>query len=115
MDRDTKFCSTFRSLLEDSGVNPVRLPARSPNLNAHLERFIRSLQSERLNRMIFFGEQSVRRAVREFFEYSYRERNHRGPGNRLIVAGQAVRHTSGKTRRHQRLGGLLRYDYRDAA
>ena len=114
MDRDTKFCSVFRSLLEEAGVKPVRLPARSPNLNAHLERFMLSLKSECLNRMIFFGERSARRAVRDYLEHYHRERNHQGLDNRLITAGEEVGRTSGKVRCHERLGGMLRYYYREA-
>jgi len=76
MDRDAKFCSAFRSFLEGSGVKPVRLPPRSPNLNAHLERFLLSLKSECLNRMIFFGEASLRKATAEFLAHFHTERNH---------------------------------------
>ena len=43
MDRDTKFCESFRSILQHADVDPVKLPARSPNLNAHMERFMRSV------------------------------------------------------------------------
>jgi hypothetical protein len=32
MDRDDKFCQEFRDFLEHEGVEPVRLPPRSPNL-----------------------------------------------------------------------------------
>ena len=39
MDRDTKFCQAFREILTSAGVEPALLPPRSPNLNAHLERF----------------------------------------------------------------------------
>jgi hypothetical protein len=46
MDRDTKFCESFRDFLGNEGVEPVRLPAKSPNLNAHLERFMRTIKSE---------------------------------------------------------------------
>jgi hypothetical protein len=51
MYRDTRFCVAFRNSLHDAGSEPVRLPPRSPNLNAHLERFMRSLKGERLERM----------------------------------------------------------------
>ena len=115
MDRDAKFCSVFRSVLEETGVKSVRLPARSPNLNAHLERFMRSLKVECLSRMISFGERSVGRAVGEFLEHYHRERNHQGLGNRLVAAGEEAGQTTGKVRCHERLGGLLRYYYRDAA
>ena len=66
MDRDGKFCNSFRAMLEDEGVKCVQLPPRSPNLNPHLERFFGSLKAECLERMIFFGELSLRRTSRRF-------------------------------------------------
>jgi transposase InsO family protein len=60
MDRDARFSAAFRSILGDAGVKSARLPARSPSLNAHLERFMRGLKEECLDRMIFFGEASLR-------------------------------------------------------
>ena len=66
MDRDTKFCESFREILQGEGVAPLLLPPKSPNLNAHLERFFGSLKSECLDRMIFFGENSLRNAIAEF-------------------------------------------------
>jgi len=59
MDRDSKFTSAFRMTLASAGVEAVLLPPRSPNLNAYIERFMRSLKDECLDRMIFFGEASV--------------------------------------------------------
>lgn len=66
IDRDTKFCDAFRQLLGGHGVDPLLLPPRSPNLNAHLERFLRSLKTEALGKLILFGEQSLRRAIPQF-------------------------------------------------
>ena len=40
-DRSSLFSEGFRSILKSTGVGPVRLPARSPNLNAFAERFVR--------------------------------------------------------------------------
>ena len=48
MDRDSKFTDEFREMLDGEGVEPVRLPPRSPNLNPHIERFIRSIKDESL-------------------------------------------------------------------
>ena len=115
MDRDTKFCESFRSILRRADVDPVKLPARSPNLNAYMERFMRSLKSECLNRMIFFGEKSVRKAVNEFLEHYHVERNHQGLGNRLIEPSEKVGCFDGKIACRERLAGLLHYYYRDAA
>jgi transposase InsO family protein len=66
MDRDSKYSLAFQTLLNNSGVEIVRLPPRSPNLNAYAERFVRSIKSECLGRMIFFGERSLRKATREY-------------------------------------------------
>ena len=65
MDRDTKFSESFRSFLSNEGVEPVRLPPRSPNMNAHLERFFGSLKSECLDRLILFGDRAMRNAVNQ--------------------------------------------------
>ena len=78
IDRDGKFCPAFHAMLKDSGVEPVLLPPKSPNLNSHIDRFHRSLKAEVLNRMIFFGEQSLRKDVSSFLEHFHSERNHQG-------------------------------------
>lgn len=115
MDRDGKFCPAFQKTLKDSGVEPILLTARSPNLNAHLERFNRSLKEECLDRMIFFGETALRKAVAQFLEHYHAERNHQGVGNRLIDPGPEVGQATGAIECRQRLGALLRYYYRMAA
>jgi transposase InsO family protein len=115
IDRDDKFCTAFRALLKKEGVEPVLLPARSPNLNAHLERFHRSLKEECLERMIFFGEMSLRNAVIQFLEHYHGERNHQGLANRILVPGEEVGRARGEIQCRERLGGLLRYYYRKAA
>ena len=88
MDRDGKFSPAFQAILKTEGVEAVLLPPKSPNLNAHLERFHRSLKEECLERMIFFGEASLRKAVSAFLAHYHAERNHQGLENRLIVPGQ---------------------------
>jgi putative transposase len=114
MDRDTKFSEVFRNTLEDGGAKPVRLPPRSPNLNSHLERFLRSLKEECLGRIIFFGEKSLHAATVTYLEHFHTERNHQGMGNRLLIAGSEVGQMSGEIKCRERLGGLLRYYSRAA-
>ena len=115
MDRDAKFSAAFRSILGDARVKSVRLPARSPNLNSHLGRFMRSLKEECLDRMIFFGEASLRKATTEFLGHYLGERNHQGLDNHLIEPGEEVGRVSGPVQCRERLGGMLRYYYRAAA
>lgn len=115
MDRDTKFCQSFRDFLADEGVEPVRLPPKCPNLNAHQERFMKSIKSECLDRMIFFGENMLRNAVREYVSHYHQERNHQGLDHKIIDPGDEVGQLKDEIECRERLGGLLRYYYRGAA
>jgi putative transposase len=115
VDRDSKFCAAFRSILEVEGVNCLRLPPRSPNLTPHIERFMRTIKEECLNRMIFFGEDFLRNAIRAFLVHYLQERNHQGLGNMLIDPSKEVGHPVGEIGCRERLGGMLRYYYREAA
>jgi hypothetical protein len=85
-DRDSKFCREFRETLAAGGVKRTPLPARSPNLNAHAERWIRSIKEECLSKLILFGENSLRRVVSDFLEHFHQERNHQGKGNVLLFS-----------------------------
>jgi putative transposase len=62
-DRDAKFCAAFDGILESVGIQAVILPPRSPNLNAHCERWIKSVKTEMLSKMILFGEASLRHCL----------------------------------------------------
>jgi transposase InsO family protein len=115
LDRDAKFSSAFRGLLDSSGVEVVRLPPRSPNLNAYAERFVRSIKDECLNRMIFFGERSLRKATLEYTAHYHAERNHQGLDNRLIEPGDHTGSNLDPIRCMERLGGLLRFYHRAVA
>jgi transposase InsO family protein len=115
MDRDTKFTAEFQEILKQSGVKSVLLPPRSPNLNAFQERFFKSIKDECLSKMIFFGENSLRNAVREYLAHYHAERNHQGLENQLIDPGEHVGQTAGKIECRERLGGMLKYYYRAAA
>jgi hypothetical protein len=89
----------------------VKLPPSSPNLNA---RFVRSIKESCLERLILFGEASLRKATHEFVEHYHRERNHQGLGNRLIIEEASCSGSHGGIQRRQRLGGMLNYYYRQA-
>ena len=105
MDRDGKYSEDFRDLLEKSGVDIVRLPPRSPNLNAYAERFVLSIKQECLERMIFFSEKSLRRAVSAYVAHYHKERNHQGLENQLIEPEVHSCEQNGKVRCRDRLGG----------
>ena len=115
LDRDPLYTKAVRGLLEESGVGIVRLPRKSPNLNAHAERFVLSIKSECLNRMMILGEGHLRRVIAEYMAHYHTERPHQGLGGRLIEPDARVARADGEIVCRQRLGGLLRYYYRKAA
>ena len=85
--------------LAASGVKSVKLPPRSPNLNAHAERFARTIKESCLDRVILFGEGSLRKATREFLANYHGERIHQGLGNRLVIADESHSGNAGAIRR----------------
>ena len=116
-DRDPKFCPEFRRLIESHGIDNVRLPARSPNLNAVAERWVRTVKSECLSKLILLGESSLRRALAEFVAHYHAERNHQEKDNKLLFPApdQRIGSPEGPIRCKERLGGLLKHYYRKAA
>jgi putative transposase len=115
-DRDTKYCAAFKKLLDDAGIKRLPLPAKSPNLNAMAERFVRSVKSEALSKMILFGENALRHVLHEYIEHYHKERCHQGLGNKIpFPEPRAANDREGPIQCHERLGGLLKYYDREAA
>src|ERR1700736_2198319 len=86
-DRDRKYCQGFRDVIRVGGIEPIALPARSPNLNAYAERWVRSVKQECLSKLILFGEGPLSRTLNEFCAYYHAERNHQGKNNKLLFPG----------------------------
>jgi putative transposase len=114
-DRDPVFTEAFRGILRDFGIGPLGLPAQSPNLNSFAERFILSIRSECLNKIILFSESQLRRVVKNYIDRYHGERPHQGLDNELIEKGEAIGTSDGPIKKRERLGGLLSYYYREAA
>src|SRR5262249_44706602 len=114
-DRDTKYTQSFRAIIASGRVEPLMLPACSPNLNAYAERWVRSVKEECLCKVILFGDRSLRRALNEYVEHFHAERNHQGKGNVLLFPRSANTRREGHVQCRERLGGLLRYYHQEAA
>ena len=116
-DRDTKYCQSVRDIIESGDVKTLPLPARSPNLNAFAERWVKSVKDDCLSKLILFGEASLRSALREYIVHYHVERNHQGKGNVLLfpTATKIMRRADGSVGCKERLGGLLKYYHREAA
>ena len=114
-DRDSKFTASFDEILRAVDIDPVKLPAKSPNLNALSERFVRSIKSECVERLILFGEKSLRYAVSEYLVHYHAERNHQGIANEIPFPDQRLGAEGTRIEKTERLGGLLSFYHREAA
>jgi hypothetical protein len=114
-DRDPLFTGEFLDTIASVGVESVKLPPRSPDLNAYAERVVRSIKESYLDRMILFGEGSLHKGVDEFVLHYHGERNHQGLGNRLIVPNACQAGHGGAVLSREPLGGMLKFYYRAAA
>ena len=107
LDRDPLYTRGFHAALERAGVQPVRLPPRSPNLNAFAERFILSARSECLNHVVPLGEGHLRWLLKEYMAHYHGERTHRGLGNKLVDGQDGVANLNVPVKCRKRVGGLL--------
>lgn len=116
-DRDAKFCSGFDGVLAAVGIQAIKLPPRSPNLNAYCERWIRSIKTELLSKLILFGECSLRHCLHNYVNHFHAERNHQRKGNVILFPKPEdhIGESSGPIQTRERLGGLLKFYYREAA
>jgi transposase InsO family protein len=101
--------------MKESGVEPIGLPPRSPNLNAYCERFRRSIKEEALEQTVMLGEGLLSYAIHQYLTYYHTERSHQGLANQLIVQEGTVGCPTGHVVRRERLGGLRSYYHREAA
>ncbi len=113
LDRDPFYTRAFLAILELGGVASVQLPVRSPNLNAYAERFVLSIKSKCLDRLVPFGGRHVCRAIDEYMTHYYLERAHQGLDNGLIDG--VPESGGGSVVKRERLGGLLNFYHREAA
>jgi hypothetical protein len=125
-DRDSKFCPAFSRapaepdascpafdhIIESAGVNLVPLPPKSPNLNAYAERFVPTVKSECLWRLLVFGEEGLWHAITEHVAHYRGERNHQSLGSEILFPDGSSGY--GDIECRERLGGLLKYYYRKA-
>ena len=114
-DRDPLSTRGIGEILEGGGVQPIRLPPKSPNLNAYAERFVRSIQEECLSRVVPLGEGHVRLLVGEDVDHDHRERNHQGLDNQLLPRPPPPVSLAADVQRRERLGGWFNFYHREAA
>jgi putative transposase len=113
-DRDAKYSQDFDAVFQSAGIEPLKLPPQSPNLNAFAERWVRSVKDECLDQLILFGERSLYHALNEYLSHFHQERNHQGLENVIPFPDQPTGRWEGTIRKSERLGGLLNFYHRAA-
>ena len=113
-DRDGKYTEKFDAIFESIGCEPKKLPARSPNLNAFAERWVRSVKDECLSKYILFSQKMLRYVLKEYVTHYHTERNHQGKNNTLLFPDERI-HNSGPIQKSSRLGEILNFYYRKAS
>jgi putative transposase len=115
-DRHSKYCSAFQHIIDQAGITRVPLPPRSPNVNAYAERWVRSVKEEALSYLILFGERTLQYALTEYVAHFHQEHPHLGKGNVVLMpARRQAGAYSAPPHCRERLGGPLKYYYREAA
>jgi transposase InsO family protein len=110
-DRDPLYTNAFIEILQSAGIEHIKSMPMAPNFNPFIERFIRCIKAECLDRMLIFGEAHLRYCVEQYVKHYHLERPHQGLDNQIIYPPpQGI----GRIVCHERLGGLLKF-YRRAA
>ena len=120
-DRDTKFSRAMDQTFRRQRAKIVKIAFRAHRMQAHVERFIRTLRNEVLDHFIIFGAKHLDSLLNTFLGYYHQSRPHQGKDNQLLVQAKSRRKTEppatisiAKVRCEQKLGGLLK-SYRWAA
>ena len=113
-DRDPLYRSEgFYDILQSSGIEPIKLPAKSPDLNSIAERFVKTVKYECLNYLILSSVKQLEYTLNHFQEYYHHERIHQSLG-RIIEPKHKIDENA-DIKCVERLGGLLKSYHRLAA
>jgi putative transposase len=129
-DRDTKYVSSFDTVFTSGGAQVLRTPFRTPNANAHAERFVRTVRTECLDHLLIVNARDLERILRTYLRHYNGHRLRQGISPQIPRAGSGTRVTGSqpslgesdqphsrrfpRIHRHDRLGGLI-HEYELAA
>jgi putative transposase len=76
-DRDTKFSDAFDEVFRTEGIKVIRTPIQAPNANAHAERWVRTVRSDCLDRILILGRHHLEHVLRVYRRHYNEHRPHR--------------------------------------
>jgi putative transposase len=113
-DRDDKYGAEFDRVAQGVGARVIRTAVRAPNMNAIVERFLRSVRSELLDHLVILDDRQLANALREYVGYFNGARPHQGLGQCIPARPTASANQAGRVIAIPLLNGL-HHDYRRAA
>ncbi|MEV6605804.1 integrase core domain-containing protein [Kutzneria sp. NPDC051319] len=118
-DRDAKYPTLIGEILSEVGITTVLTAVRTPRMNSIMERWVKTLRTELLDRMLIWNEAHLRHALHEYQRHYNVHRTHRSlaaaaPLQAPPEALEAERIDRLTVRRQDRLGGVI-HEYRSAA
>ena len=124
-DRDTKYVANFDEVFRSEGAQILKTPFRTPNANAHAERFVRTVRSECLDHLLVVNQRHLERILRSYVRHYNGHRPHQGisqeipaphthPSSLVAAPSQSAQANLRRIRRRDRLGGLI-HEYELAA
>jgi putative transposase len=107
-DRAGQFTDSFDAVLQDAGIEVVKIPPRCPRANCFAERLVLTVRTELTDRMLIFGERHLRSVLAQYSAHYNRQRPHRAlqlhpPRPKSPV----LEPVHGRIRRRPILGGLI--------
>jgi putative transposase len=108
-DGDSKFTGGFDEVSRTEGIAVIQTPFRSPQANAHAERFVRTARTECLDWLLILGRRQLDRVLRVYVDHYNTERPHRALGRcpPIATAPPTPPPPLAAVQRRDRLGGLL--------
>jgi len=103
----------FYDILQSSDIEPIKLPAKSPDLNSIAERFVKSVKYECLNYLILSSVKQLEYTLNHFQQYYHHERIHQSLGG--IIEPKHKTDDTSEIVCIEHLGGLLKSYHRLAA
>ncbi|MFJ8962842.1 integrase core domain-containing protein [Lentzea sp. NPDC102401] len=118
-DRDAKHPALIDDVLGSAGIATVLTGVRMPRMNSVMERWVKTLRAELLDRTLIWNQAHLRHALREYERHCNEHRTHRSLAAAAplraqpqpLEPAQIERLTIG---RHDRLGGVI-HEYRYVA
>jgi transposase InsO family protein len=114
-DNDGKYSGAFDPIFRSGGIKVITTPKRAPNANAHMERWIRSVRGECLDKILIINHRHLQRVMCEYVEFYNTARPHQGIEQRIPVQKPGDRQANGPVRCRNVLGGIIHDYYREAA